>query len=111
MGRWDQLSESFPVKTKATKIEWIEDNFAASKFWIEANFIVLHWTTFSESLRKQVTDILVGCAEGTHIVTFTHPIPHEKFEVLIKDTCDTSWGKAEFFFHEKVSPAQKLDMT
>jgi hypothetical protein len=103
--RWNTYKTSFTNKIQETIIEFYEDDFIKnSGFWIkDGSFYFLHWTTFSLPLREKVTELLAQCQEGSHVITFTKPIEHELFVVLLSDTCDTSWGKAEFFFHEKVS--------
>ncbi len=107
MVRWDKFKGEFPNKIKDIDIQWTEDDFVENPFWTgNADFIFLHWTAFSWESRKLITKYLRRCPEGTHVITFTSPIQDKNFELFLTDTCDTSWGKAEFFFHEKISPPQ-----
>lgn len=109
-GRWDLYADNFTQAMKEVIFEFIEDNFIVSRFWaVEATFILLHWTAFSKEQQAAVAKILAECAEGTHVITFTNPIPGTDFEVLVKDSCEVSWGKADFFFQEKITPAAKPD--
>ena len=45
--------------------------------------------------------------QGTLLVAITHPIPDPDWELLIKDSCPTSWGDAEYYIFEKLTPAAK----
>lgn len=107
MMRWNKLKENFTNKIKAMEFEWNEDDFVVNTYWTNGTFIFLHWTAFPLPLRKKMAQAMSACIEGTHVITFTHPIPSTDFVILLSDTCDTSWGKVEFFFHEKVTPAKK----
>lgn len=100
--RWNHYKTNFPQKIQNIEFEFKEDDFALNDSWSDSNFILLHWTTFSEDIRKTIIDSLEKCQEGTQIITFTYPIICPSYRILLKDTCDSSWGKAEFFFHEKV---------
>ncbi len=104
-GRWDLYADNFTQAMKEVIFEFIEDNFILSGFWTEATFVLLHWTAFSKEQQLAVSKLLSECAEGTQVITFTNPIPGDDFEVLIKDSCEVSWGKADFFFQEKITPA------
>jgi hypothetical protein len=68
---------------------------------------MLHWTAFNNEQQRTVAGLLAACVEGTYVVSFTNPIPGVDFEILVHDTCVTSWGKSDFFFQEKVTPAKK----
>lgn len=104
LNRWNTYKKNFGNKIQEILVDFIEDDFLKNDSWTnDASFIFLHWTTFSSSSRQKMISHLLKCQEGTHIITFTKPIEHELFIVLLSDTCDTSWGKAEFFFHEKVT--------
>lgn len=103
LNRWNTYKKNFPNKMQEILIDFIEDDFLKNDFWTtDASFIFIHWTTFTFEAKEKVIENLLKCQEGTHIITFTKPIEHELFILLCSDTCDTSWGKAEFFFHEKV---------
>lgn len=106
-GRWERFKGSYNERLREVIFDWIEDDFLLNGFWTVANFIVLHWTAFSNAQRRDVAALLATCAEGTYVVSFTHPIPGKDFEILVHDTCVTSWGKSDFFFQEKVTPAKK----
>ncbi len=103
--RWDLMSENFTQKMREVMFEFIEDNFIMTNFWTEASFLLLHWTAFSTEQRNLVTKILTECLEGTQIITFTNPIPSDDWQILVQDTCEVSWGKADFYFQEKITPA------
>lgn len=103
--RWNLLSDNFNKQLKEVEFEFIEDDFLLNGFWSEGTFIFLHWTAFSKDQRHTIAKLMASCEEGTHVITLTTPIPGNDFEVLVSDTCDTSWGKVEFFFQEKITPA------
>lgn len=109
MPRWEQMKEPFPKKIKDCNVEWVEDNILTSNFWVEGSFIFLHWTAFSKEQRATISKALSQCAEGSHVLSFTTPVEGDDFIVLVKDTCETSWGRAEFFFQEKVTPSHKQE--
>jgi SAM-dependent methyltransferase len=111
MLRWEKMSQSFPSRIRNCKIEWIEDDFCVNTYWTDGSFIFLHWTAFPSTLKSKLSSYFCACSEGTHVVTFSSPLddPHGDFLLLLKDTCDTSWGKAEFFLHEKITPSRPLE--
>lgn len=101
--RWNTYKKQFNNKLQEILIDFMEDDFLKNDSWSnDGSFIFIHWTTFTLQSRQKVIEHLLKCQEGTHIITFTKPIEHELFILLCSDTCDTSWGKAQFFFHEKV---------
>jgi hypothetical protein len=102
--RWELYKEKFTPKIQEINFLWLEDDFIRNPQWTtDATFIFLHWTAFSAPKRDQIIDLLARCKEGTHVITFTYPIENPVYELLLSDTCDTSWGKAEFFFYEKIT--------
>ena len=104
MRRWEQMKEPFPASIRDCTIDWIEDNFIAADFWTEGNFFLLHRTVFSKEQRTTISKLLSQCVEGTCVISFTTPVSGSDFEILIKDSCETSWGRADFFFQEKITP-------
>lgn len=110
IARWEKILPKLTPTIQAVEFLWLEKDFMEKNdSWRDAAFIFLHWTGFNEAQRSLVAKLLDGCEEGTHVVTLTLPIPSDAFEVLVTDTCDTSWGKAEFFFHEKITPAARSE--
>ena len=105
--RWERFQNNYTEKIREIVFDWIEDDFMLNGFWTDGTFILLHWTAFSNEQRRTVAKLLGSCVEGTYVVSFTNPIPGEDFEILVHDTCVTSWGKSDFFFQEKVTPARK----
>mmetsp|Transcript_35553 Transcript_35553/g.36233 ORF Transcript_35553/g.36233 Transcript_35553/m.36233 type:complete len:396 (-) Transcript_35553:122-1309(-) len=100
----NMIGEEFiPSKIKDCVFEWIKDDFMETTTWTSATFLFLHWTAFSLSRRKTLITLLDRCAEGTFLVTLTHPIKKSKFELLVSDTCTVSWGKTTFFVYEKMN--------
>ena len=110
MVRWEKLSQNLPSRIRDCRIEWIEDDFCINTYWTDGTFIFLHWTAFSTTMKSELSKCFCACAEGTHVVTFSSPLddPHGDFLLLVQDTCDTSWGKAEFFLHEKITKSRQL---
>ena len=76
-------------------------------FWTDGTCILLHWTAFSNEQQRIVASLLSSCQEGTYVISFTNPVPGEDFDILVQDTCVTSWGKADFFFQEKLTAAKE----
>eukprot|EP01038_Epipyxis_sp_PR26KG_P014375 gene14375-19280_t len=106
--RWESYKTVLPEYIRSIDIDWIEDDFIENNKWIEASFILLHWTAFSKDQRDEIAHWMRQCEEGTHVVSFTHPIPGNDFEILIEDKCETSWGTASFYFQEKQTKAQAI---
>ena len=46
------------------------------------------------------------CVEGTTVLSLTNPVQNVGFEVLVKGTVTTSWGEAEYYLQEKLTPAK-----
>ena len=105
--RWQNFiaQEGMPGRIVNMDIHWEHGDLIEKRQWTEATFIVLHWTSFAKAKQKQIASILDKCAEGTLCITFTGPIPSTSYVVLLSDVCTVSWGQAEFFVHEKVTPA------
>jgi len=72
--------------------------------WADATFILLHWTAFSNAQLQLAGDVMSQCREGTLVISFTNPIPNSDFEILVKDSCEVSWGAAVFYIQEKLTP-------
>ena len=106
-GRWVANQAKYPRWMQDIDIDFTNGNFLESDIWIDATFILLHWTAFSKDQIRHVSNMMNACREGTFVVAFTHPVPNSDFELLIKDSCQTSWGEAEFYVQEKQTPAQK----
>jgi len=96
----------FTSKIQDIQFEWTEDDVTETDFWAEATFICLHWTAMSANQLREISEMMCKCVEGTHVITFTNPLDSADFDLLLVDTCDTSWGKTEFYFHEKVTPSR-----
>ena len=107
MSRWDNVIKmNFPKEVRSIQFLWNNEDMYKNQNWLEATFIVIHWTSFSNIQIKEMSLLFCGCKEGTQFITLTHPIqdPESHFELLIKDVCVTSWGNADFFFFEKLTP-------
>ena len=109
-GRFERFSSSFTEKIRNIVFDWIEDDFTLNGFWTDGTFILLHWTAFSNEQMRATAKILSACQEGTYVISFTNPIPGDDFDILVHDTCVTSWGKSDFFFQEKLTPAAKRNV-
>lgn len=107
MTRWEKMTADLAVTIKNANIQWIDDNVFENDFWVEASFILLHWTAFANIEIQKLSELFEGCSEGCQVVTFTKPIQGTSFKLLLADKCETSWGLAEFFLQEKVTPAKK----
>eukprot|EP01039_Chlorochromonas_danica_P009562 gene9562-10569_t len=105
--RWEKMRSNFTKKIQGITFEWIEDNFIENDFWTEGTFLFLHWTAFSYPCWKEVSQMMSNCVEGTQVITFTNPIDSPDFDLLLVDNCDTSWGKTEFYLHEKITPSRR----
>lgn len=105
--RFERFQSNYSEKIRNIVFDWVEDDFVQNGFWSDGTFILLHWTAFSAEQQRAIAKILSTCQEGTFVISFTNPVPGTDFEILVHDSCVTSWGKADFFFQEKVTPAKK----
>ena len=76
----------------------------------DATFLVVHWTAFSNSEVSMLSEQLRACREGAQVITITHPLVNhnDDFELMVKDECVASWGDADFFVYEKLTPPQAV---
>ena len=98
--------EEFTKDMKKLKINWPNENILAYDDWTEATFILLHWTAMNPSQIKYISQKMDFCDEGTQVISFSQPVKHPDFEILVQDTCRVSWGEAEFFIQEKMVPGK-----
>lgn len=108
MVRWNKFKETFPVKQRQMQFVWLNEDILETKAWLEATFIILHWTAFPSHMQNKIADMLCACDEGTICITFTTPVPGDNFEILVQDSCRVSWGEADFFVQEKLTPRQVI---
>ena len=109
MPRWERFSIGFPTDTRKIDMVWEQDNFLLNEVpWMDATFVLLHWTAFNSEQLKLAGDVMAQLREGTLVVTFTNPIPNSDFEILIKDSCEVSWGPAVFYVQEKLTPRRAV---
>lgn len=105
--RFERYQSSYTEKIRNVLFDWVEDDFMTNGFWTDGDFILLHWTAFTNEQQRTITKTLATCKEGTFVVTFTSPIPGDDYDILVRDTCVTSWGLSDFYFQEKITPAKK----
>ena len=75
MNRWENVVKgSFPPATRDMQMVWMNGDLFASNVWLDATFLFIHWTAFSNEQITKLSDLLRGCKEGTHVITITHPI-------------------------------------
>lgn len=110
IGRWESFKMKFPSAVQNTNVDFMNDNFLYTDAWLDATFILLHWTAFNQEQVMSTSRMLEGCREGTIIVAITHAVRSSDFELLIKDSCQTSWGEAEFYVQEKLTPGKKIKL-
>ena len=109
MPRWNRFKEGFPREINRVKFLWENDNYLENPdVWRDATWILLHWTALNKEQLELAGDRLAQCREGCIVVTFTTPIMNSDFEILIKDSCEVSWGTAVFYVQEKLTPRKKL---
>ena len=109
MPRWNRFKEGFPREIKRMKFLWENDNYLENPdVWRDATWILLHWTALNKEQLELAGDRLAQCREGCIIVSFTSPIMNSDFEILVKDTCEVSWGTAVFYVQEKLTPRKKV---
>jgi SAM-dependent methyltransferase len=100
---WNQIKTNFPPEYKVvTAVRWRNDNLFDTTDWSDGSFYLLHWTAFNEKERNIVSEQLQKCATGTIVISFTHKLPQEHFEVLVEDICRVSWGESDFFVQMKL---------
>ena len=105
--RWDIHKLGFTDQVKKTTFEWIEEDILVNSFWRDSSFLFLHWSAFSYQQRQTLASMMGQLNEGTQVISLTSPIPGDDFEVLVTDSCVTSWGKADYFFQEKITAARR----
>ena len=44
---------------------------------------------------------------GTMVISLTNPLQNADFEVLVKGNVSTSWGQADYYVQEKLTPAKR----
>lgn len=111
MVRWDNTVKiNFPTDVKNTQMMWSNEDIFKSTVWHPSTFLFIHWTAFSNKQVSALSELLRVCGEGTHVITITHPIVNinDDFELLVKDECVTSWGDADFYVYEKLTPSQAV---
>jgi len=108
IGRWESLKPKLSSAVQGTDIDFTHDNFLNTDAWLEATFILLHWTAFNQEQVMNTSRMLEGCREGTIVIALTHPVRSSDFELLIKESCHTSWGEAEYYVQEKITPGKKI---
>ena len=102
---WNEIKSNFPPEFKiGTTVRWRNDNLFDTTDWADGTFYLLHWTAFNAKERDIVTKQLLKCKEGTLVITFTHSLPANHFEVLVEDVCRVSWGESDFFVQLKTTP-------
>ena len=107
MARGESLSEKLNKKIKDTPEEWIMDDVLEANYWSDATFLLLNWTAFSKDQRLQMAEKIKLCKEGVLVVALTLPVPNPDLMVLAQGVCKTTWGEAEYFVQEKLTPASK----
>lgn len=111
MARWDNtVKQHFSPSTRKVQLVWLNEDLYKTKVWYDATFLFIHWTSFSNQQIDSLSDFLRATKEGTYVITITHPIANigSDFELMVKDSCITSWGEADFFVFEKMSPPQQV---
>lgn len=106
LSRWNRIKKDFPQSMQLLKMTWNNENYLEFDAWTKSTFITAHWTTLPKALVEQASLMMDQCAEGTMVVTFTHELVNSNFDLLVKDTCRVSWGEADFFVYEKMTPAK-----
>lgn len=106
ISRFEKYKDLYPESTRDCVIDFTYDDFIERDFWVEATFILLHWTAFDGDKLARISAQLEKCREGTMVVAVTHPVPSTDFDILVKDQCQTSWGSAAFYVMEKITPAK-----
>lgn len=105
MPRWNRFSKGFPKEIKRTKFMWEHADYLESPDpWRDATFVLLHWTALNKEQLDRAGDCLAQLREGAIVVSFTTPVANSDFEILVKDTCEVSWGQAVFYVQEKLTP-------
>jgi len=109
MPRWERHSEIFPKAMKKIRFVWEQDNFIENPApWADGTFILLHWTAFNKEQLEAMGKLMNQLREGCIVVSFTNPVPNTDFEILVKDSCETSWGRADYYVQEKLTPRKPL---
>lgn len=105
--RWEKYKSSYDSSIQKTQFDFSLNDFIESDYWTEATFLFIHWTALNNEQIASISNTLYKCNEGVFVLTITHSIPNTDFDLLIKDTCLTSWGEADYYLHIKTTPATK----
>lgn len=109
MPRWERFSASFTKSMQKIRFVWEQDNFIDNPSpWADGTFILLHWTALNRDQLAAMGQLMGQLREGCIVVSFTNPVPNTDFEILVKDACETSWGKADYYVQEKCTPRKPL---
>jgi hypothetical protein len=108
MVKWEMANARLPAEKLEIEFMWAkEDFFENTRTWYDATFIFLHWTAFSNTQVKQLSNLMNQCKEGCIVVSLTRPVENDGFKELIKDRCKTSYGDTFFYVQEKVTTAKE----
>lgn len=109
MPRWERFKQSFTNPMQKMRFIWEQDNFIENPSpWADGTFVLLHWTALNREQIETMGTLMNQLREGCIVVSFTNPVPNTDFEILVKDACVTSWGKADFYIQEKLTPRKPL---
>lgn len=105
MKRWDLFRRNMVPDIRDVLLTFIQDDLYENADWTRGTFLLLHWTAMSHEQRLSLSRQASQCSEGSFCIAFTYPLESSEWELLVRDACNTSWGTAEFFVQEKVTPA------
>jgi hypothetical protein len=105
--KWEKYKNLMPQRMQDIDIEWTQDNFLESEYWLDGSFYLLHWASFNLEQRLKMSDLMAKCREGAICIALVQPIPNPDWEILIKDSCKCSWGSCDVYIQEKLTPARK----
>lgn len=98
--------ESMPESIKRCDVAFINGDIFENIDWLQGSFIFIHWTAIPRLKLDKLFKKLERLAEGTICVAITNPIPNPSFEVILTGKILVSWGEAEYYLQEKITPSK-----
>ena len=104
---WNQM-ESFTSQRdyfKDIQFRIVCANLLESDAYVDNTTVCfIHSTCFSDEMMDTIAQKSRGMNVGTLMITVTKPLPDEKLWYTIgTDLIEMTWGKAKFFFQEKIA--------
>lgn len=91
---------------KLCDVSFVNGDIFENVDWLQATFLFIHWTAVPRMKLEKLFKKIEKLAEGTICIAITNPIPNPCFEVLLTGEINMSWGEAEYYLQEKMTPSK-----